>query len=179
MDCPAALRLLAVTTKVVVMGEEDQAMIERRFRSDLLASPDDVWRAATSMGGINAELMPLMAMHSPDGIEYLTELVTSEGIASVDVTIRLGGVLPIGGATIQLVELGEFRFVERSNQPGMRFWQHEREVVPSAEGCTVVDHLTFEPRSITPISTYFVELLFKHRHRRLRARWGEALSPSL
>lgn len=149
-------------------------MIERRFRSDLLALPGDVWRAATSIAGINGELMPLMAMHSPRGIEHLGELVTPGGIAAVDATIRLGGLLPIGRATIELVELGGSHFVERSNQPGMRFWQHAREVVPSAAGCTLTDTLTFEPRAFAAFSAWLIERLFQHRHRRLRARWGAA-----
>lgn len=147
-------------------------MIERCFRSDLMASPEDVWRAATSLAGINAELMPLMAMHSSAGIRDLGELVAPASIASVDVTVRLCGLIPVGRATIELVELGEFHFVERSNQPGMHFWQHERQVVASAAGCAIIDRLSFEPRVMPPILGLVVERLFAHRHRRLRARWG-------
>lgn len=148
--------------------------MKRRFRSDLLAAPEDVWRVATSISGINAELMPLISMHNLDNVRDLSELVTNSGIARIEATIRLASVIPIGRVMIELVELAEFRFVERSNQPGMRFWQHEREVVPSAAGCAVVDNLTFEPRAFGPVSAWLIDRLFRHRHRRLRARWGAA-----
>ena len=113
-----------------------------------------------------------MAMRSRSDIRNLCDIAPTGGVVCFDARVILAGAVTIGSVTIRLVELEAFRFVERSNQPGMKIWQHEREVVPTATGCALIDRLSFEPRMMTSISTWFVERLFEHRHRRLRKRWG-------
>jgi ligand-binding SRPBCC domain-containing protein len=55
----------------------------------------------------------------------------------------------------------------------MAFWQHERIVAPSAQGTTVVDNLTFRPRLLPrALVRASVALFFRHRHARLRRRFG-------
>jgi hypothetical protein len=66
------------------------------------------------------------------------------------------------------------RFLERSPMLSMAFWQHERIVAPTPRGAEVVDNLTFRPRGLLPraLVRACVALFFRHRHARLRRRFG-------
>jgi ligand-binding SRPBCC domain-containing protein len=77
--------------------------------------------------------------------------------------------------TIVELEPGR-RFLERSPMLSMRLWQHERIVEPDGDGCTVTDRLTFEPRVPVPAAP-LIQVLFRHRHRRLRRRFGSPAGP--
>ena len=83
-------------------------------------------------------------------------------------------VLPVDWSDLTLVELEPGRrFLERSPMLSMAFWQHERIVVPSAYGARVVDNLTFRPRLLPRVlARAGVALFFRHRHARLRRRFG-------
>jgi ligand-binding SRPBCC domain-containing protein len=74
--------------------------------------------------------------------------------------------------TVEL--LGERRFVEQSSMPPLSLWRHEREVRETAEGCEVVDRVSFAPRFPwpEPVVRGAVEQLFRHRHAQLRHRFG-------
>lgn len=148
------------------------AAVERRFASRLAVAPDTLWDSVTSADGINAELMPLMSMRSIAGIEHLSQLVGDGGIAPFDVKLRLAGLIPFGSARIVIVELGARRFVERSDQPGMAFWEHERSVTGEAGGSVLADRLRFTPKVLPRLAPLVIESIFRHRHRRLRAMWG-------
>jgi ligand-binding SRPBCC domain-containing protein len=83
-------------------------------------------------------------------------------------------VLPVDWSDLTLVELEPGRrFLERSPMFSMAFWQHERIVAPSAQGTTVVDQLMFHPRLLPRVlARASVALFFRHRHARLRRRFG-------
>jgi hypothetical protein len=85
-------------------------------------------------------------------------------------------VLPVDWSDVTLVELEPGRrFLERSPMLSMAFWQHERIVAPSAQSTTVVDQLTFRPRLLPRVlARASVALFFRHRHARLRRRFGAA-----
>lgn len=111
-------------------------------------------------------------MRSIAGIEHLSQLVGDGGIAPFDVKLRLAGLIPFGSARIVIVELGARRFVERSDQPGMAFWEHERSVTGEAGGSVLADRLRFTPKVLPRLAPLVIESIFRHRHRRLRAMWG-------
>ena len=66
------------------------------------------------------------------------------------------------------------RFVEESTMLWMRAWRHERFVEAVDDGCRLTDRLTPTPRipGFGPVVRAFVRVLFRHRHRRLRARFS-------
>lgn len=145
-------------------------------RSSALAAPADVvWRHATSIPGINAEMAPWMSMTVPRELRNLTlddpsVIVGAELFVS---TVRLLRLLPVDRMRVTLVELERGRrFVEQSPMRSMRMWRHERSVEPEGTGCRVTDTLTFEPR--VPFPAAVLRMFFAHRHRRLRARFGAA-----
>jgi ligand-binding SRPBCC domain-containing protein len=137
-----------------------------RVSSVLDASPEEVWARATTIDGINAELMPIARM-------------TGEGEIGVGALgrswILLGGVLPIDYDDIYL-EAVEPRsgFRERSRMASCSAWHHDRTLHPLPDGRTrVVDEVAFTPR--LPLAGGFMaftyELTFRWRHRRLRSMW--------
>jgi ligand-binding SRPBCC domain-containing protein len=65
-------------------------------------------------------------------------------------------------------------FLERSAKRSMRVWEHERTLEARGDGCLVVDRLSFVPRLAVPalLPRAIVGLVFSHRHRRLRRRFG-------
>ena len=57
-----------------------------------------------------------------------------------------------------------------------RVWEHERTLEPAGGGCLITDRVRWEPRlglpgrPLRPLIGFF----FRHRHRRLRRRFGGA-----
>jgi len=153
--------------------------MERRgsfeIASRLEASADEVWDRATTPDGINDELRPLMRMTVPSGFTSLEpeEIELGEPIGRS--WVLLAGVLPVDYDDITLVELDPGRrFVERGRLLSQRMWQHVRSVEPVDGGCVVRDVVAWEPK--IPVSGRALRPLFatifRHRHRRLRRRFG-------
>jgi ligand-binding SRPBCC domain-containing protein len=146
--------------------------------SRLAAPAAVVWERVTTFDGINDELMPLMRMTAPPERRALRPEDITPGERLFRSWILLGGVLPFDYDDITLVELEPGRgFSERSTMASMRLWAHDRRIVPEGEdGCTLTDRLRFEPRlpvpgrSLEPV----VRAVYRHRHRRLRRRFGGA-----
>lgn len=148
-------------------------MIELHFESRLAASATEVWRVASTMRGVNAELMPLLRMTHPARHADLNTLAIGEcAFAS---WLLLFGLLPIDRHLLQLERVlpGE-GFDERSHAWTQKVWVHRRRVLAAADGCVVRDTLAFEPRLalMRPLLRVMVRTVFEHRHRRLRARFG-------
>jgi hypothetical protein len=149
-------------------------VITLRFESALAAAPDAVWRRATSVAGIADEMSPLMRMTFPRGMQALPADGVVPGQKLCRSWLLLLRVLPVDWSDLTLVELEPGRrFLERSPMLSMAFWQHERIVAPSAQGARVVDNLTFRPRLLPRVlARASVALFFRHRHARLRRRFG-------
>jgi hypothetical protein len=148
-------------------------VIALRFESELAAAPDTVWRRVTSVEGIADEMTPLLRMTFPRGMRTLPgDVVPGQRLCRS--WLLLLRVLPIDRSGLTLVELEPGRrFLERSPMLSMAFWQHERIVAPSARGTRVVDNLTFRSRLLPRVlARASVALLFRHRHARLRRRFG-------
>jgi ligand-binding SRPBCC domain-containing protein len=148
----------------------------RRFASRLAAGPDAVWAEVSTWSGVAAELAPLLRMTVPRGAG--PEIRTGRLGRS---WLLLGGLLPIDCDDLEIVSVtpGE-AFSERSRMASASAWHHDRSLVPIAGGCLVVDDVAFEPRHAAlggPLA-FGVEATFRHRHRRLRARFGEAPAQS-
>ena len=149
------------------------------FASDLAAPADEVWERVSTLAGINADLRPWLALRPPrawrDPGVRLEELPLGEPLGRA--WLLLGGLLPVEYDDLVLTEREPGRmFQERSSMLSLRAWGHRRTVEPAAGGCRVTDVLDLEPRwqLLTPVAVRVVTLLFRHRHRRLVARFGSA-----
>jgi hypothetical protein len=105
-----------------------------------------------------------------------------EGLAAVAVGERLCrswvlllGVLPVDYDDITLVRLDPPRgFLERSRMLSQSEWEHDRTIESADGGCLLTDRVRFQPRLPLP-ETLLLGLygyIFRHRHRRLRRRFG-------
>jgi ligand-binding SRPBCC domain-containing protein len=149
-------------------------LIALEFRSRVAAPPDVVWRVVATMDGVNAELAPWLRMtHPPDRADLRAQMVPP-GAVVFHSWLLLFGVLPVDRHALSFESLHERGFDERSTSWSNRIWIHRRRVEPDGDGSQVMDQLWFEPRlsPLAPLVRRFVGALFRHRHARLRARFG-------
>jgi ligand-binding SRPBCC domain-containing protein len=149
------------------------------FESRLASQADLVWSVVSTMTGVNDELFPWMRMTVPGGRENLA--MAENGMSSTGFSSWLlaGRVLPIDRHRLRLERVfasgHAFGFDERSTSALQRLWVHQRRVRPDRSGgCILTDHLEITPRIslLTPVVGFAVTRLFRHRHRRLRRRFG-------
>ena len=144
-------------------------------QSLLPATPETVWERVSTFEGVNDELGPVLRMTAPARVRRLdpSEVVLGERIFRS--WVLLFGVLPIDYDDLTLVALEPGRgFHERSRMLSMRVWEHERTLTAEGAGCRVSDRLSFEPRlpGMGPLLERIVRATFRHRHARLRRRFG-------
>jgi ligand-binding SRPBCC domain-containing protein len=145
--------------------------------SRLSAPAEAVWARVTTIDGVNDELRPVMRMTAPAHVTALNERTIVVGERLFRSWILLLGVLPVDYDDLTIVEVEPGRrFLERSPMLSMRSWEHERIVEPDGDGCTLTDRLTFAPRVPVPAAP-LIRALFRHRHRRLRRRFGSLAGP--
>jgi ligand-binding SRPBCC domain-containing protein len=143
--------------------------------STLAASADVVWAHVSTFDGVNDELRPIMRMTAPAHIRGLEPEDVVLGERLFRSWVLLFGVLPIDYDDLTLVAIEPGRgFQERSKMLSMRVWEHDRTLEPNGAGCVVRDRLGFEPRmpGMGPLLERIVRALFRHRHRKLRRRFG-------
>jgi ligand-binding SRPBCC domain-containing protein len=144
-------------------------------RSLLRAGREDVWRRVSTAQGVNDELWPLFRMTAPHSLR-------EGGLAQVELGRRicrswvlLFGVLPVDYDDITLVRLEPpAGFLERSRMLSQRVWEHERTLEEAPQGCVLTDRITYVPRLRVPdrVLRWVYAAVFRHRHRRLRRRFG-------
>ena len=144
-------------------------------RSRLAAAPERVWEHISTMEGVNHELAPLFRMTHPAGVDRIDESLGELGTPVFRSWVLLFGLIPVDYDRITIVRLDEGRgFLERSPLGTQRLWEHERRIQPAEAGCVVVDRVLHEPRLVLGArrQSALLRQLFRHRHRRLRARFG-------
>jgi len=147
---------------------------EFRIASALPAAPAAVWERAVSAEGINHELGPLLRMTVPRGAASLDLRGLEPGPLGRS-WLLLFGLLPIDYDEIGLERIEPGRgFLERSTMLSQRLWEHERTLAAAGDGTVIADRLAWEPRLPLPGRALrpLIAAVFRHRHRRLRRRFG-------
>lgn len=143
--------------------------------TNLTAAPELVWQHVTTMAGVNDEMVPLMRMTVPPGLAGMGLDELPLGRPAGRSWLLLLGFLPVDFDDLTIVEYGPGRrFLERSTMLTQSSWEHERRVEAVGGGCRVVDLLRWQGR-FAPLGVLYrlaVPILFRHRHRRLRKRFG-------
>lgn len=141
----------------------------------LFAPAQLVWQHATDMTGVNSELQPLLRMTVPAGLTGATIADLPLGRPAGRSWLLLFGLVPVDFDDLTIAERGPgYRFLEKSVMLTQSCWEHERRVRALDEGCIITDRLCWRGR-IPPLGTLYrlaVPILFRHRHRRLRRRFG-------
>jgi ligand-binding SRPBCC domain-containing protein len=150
-------------------------------RSRVAMSPAVVWEHVATKQGINAELMPLVAMTFPAEWERLNVEDVTAGLTGFRSVLLLFGVLPIDLHRFAFLSVtpGD-GFVEASSSLLHRSWIHERRLVAVPGGTEVTDRVDYRCRlpGLGPMLRPVVRLIFRHRHRRLLQQFGVVRSPS-
>jgi len=148
------------------------------FTSELDAPADRVWESVGTMEGVNHELAPWLRMTSPPEASGLRIEDAPLGRPLFSSWVLLAGVLPIDRHHFKMAEIERGRgFVEDSVSWSQRRWEHRRHVETRGDAaCLLTDRLIFTPRvgAAGPMLEYVIGAIFRHRHRRLRARFGGA-----
>jgi ligand-binding SRPBCC domain-containing protein len=147
-----------------------------QLRSRLGAPPQAVWERIITPEGVNDELRPLLRMTVPRGAEDF-------GVEEIQAGRRIGrswvllfGLIPFDydDLCLERVESGR-GFLERSTMLSQRLWEHERTIEPAgAGGSALTDRVAWESRVPVPgaLLRPLISFVFRHRHRRLRRRFG-------
>jgi ligand-binding SRPBCC domain-containing protein len=145
-------------------------------RSTRLAAPAaEVWRHATSMAGVNAELSPITMSHPPDRTRLPDDVELGRPLFVS--TLRLGPV-PFDRHELTLVGLDPGRWFQEDSRSRLnRRWRHRRTVTPEGRGCIVTDRLEIDPRlpGAGRATRLLVGWIFDRRHRVLIRRFGRRL----
>ncbi len=134
----------------------------------------EVWHRVNTLAGVNTELMPLLKMTAPNGKERLpfTQVPLQQPLFAS--WLLLFGIFPFDRHQLQFDQVWEGGFRENSKSLVHRAWRHDRTIVSTDAGCTLIDSLQFEPR--IPLFGYIllptVRYVFRHRHRRLLQLFG-------
>jgi ligand-binding SRPBCC domain-containing protein len=143
--------------------------------SRLAVERERLWAVISTMQGVNAELAPWLRMSVPVDVRDKSLADIRIGEVAFESWLLALGFVPFDRHRLCLIEVEVGRgFVERSSSWLQRVWQHERTLEAVLGGTQIHDRVTFEPRvgALTPVVRALVARLFRHRHARLRARFG-------
>jgi ligand-binding SRPBCC domain-containing protein len=144
--------------------------------SKLEAGTAEVWERIITPEGINDELMPLLRMTLPKGVEGIDAATIALGEPLGRSWILLFGFIPVDYDDISLTSIDEGKgFLEESKMFSQRYWRHERTLEAQDDGGTVVtDRVAWEPRLRVPASWQrpLFRFIFRHRHKRLRRHFN-------
>jgi hypothetical protein len=149
-------------------------LIKLRFESQLATDATTLWQHASSMAGVNYELMPLVRMtHPADRAALPHENIPKDVLFQS--WLLLFGFLPFDRHALRLTDVWPQKgFNEDSTSWLQARWIHKRRVHEHANGVVVIDELEITPRIrfAAPIVALMVQQIFRHRHRRLQRRFG-------
>jgi ligand-binding SRPBCC domain-containing protein len=153
----------------------ERGAAEIRVSSRLDADPAAVWERVTTPAGVNDEMRPIMRMSVPAGVDGLDPDRIELGRPIGRSWVFLFGLVPFDYDDLTLVGIDPGRgFLERSTMLSQRLWEHERTLEPAGSGCLISDRVRWEPRLGLPggLLRPLIGFIFRHRHRRLRRRFG-------
>lgn len=149
---------------------------EFEYSSHLAANADNVMNHAGTIEGVNYELMPLARMTAPR--DWMRRPIQEWPVGEKLFTscILLLGFLPADFHFFRMKSLLPNGFEEYSSTVIHKFWHHTRTAADvEAGGCLITDRLSFKSRApfVDLISAPIYKLFFRHRHTRLKRKFGE------
>lgn len=149
---------------------------EIRVGSRLEAPSAAIWERVISPAGINDEMRPLLRMTVPRALGDFRIEDVEPGRPLGRSWILLFGLIPFDWDDLVLARVDPGRgFLERSTMLSQRLWEHERRLEPlEGGGCELTDRVAWEARLPLPGAALrpLIGAFFRHRHRRLRRRFG-------
>ena len=143
--------------------------------STLSVPPAEFWKDAT-LQEVNTELAPWVRMTAPAEWRDRPLREWPSGRTLFKSWVLLFGLLPVDLHYFFLQSVDpQSGFEERSSSVMNRRWVHIRRIVPVPGGCSIIDHLTVEPRipMFGAVLVPVYEAIFRSRHRRLLQKYGK------
>jgi len=144
------------------------------IESDLSVEPIRLYRELLNINGVNFELAPYINMSAPKQwrAKPIGEWPVGEWLFNSRVT--LFGLIPIDSHCFKFSEVSESGFSEFSKTLMNKEWRHTRSIVEVASGSKVKDHIEYKSKLgfMGGILTPMFIAIFKHRHHKLKARYG-------
>jgi len=142
----------------------------------LNAKKNQIIKSQINFKGVNYELKPIVYMTTPKEWENrsLIEAPVNKNILSS--VILLFGLIPIDIHHLCFAQIFENGFRETSSSILMKHWNHNRKIDSCEQGSILIDEISFKTRLpfldfiLKPIYDY----IFKHRHKRLKTKFGSA-----
>lgn len=134
-----------------------------------------LWDGVTSPEGINFEMGPWLRFVPPAEPDLLGLAASGEPL-NLKVKGPLG--FPLGRYPLQLKRLEEGKgFLEQTRMLPFLLWQHERNLEAYGDQTVIIDRLGWQwkPAFLDPLVRGGVRAFFRHRHRKLRRRFGQAV----
>ncbi|MFZ6644900.1 hypothetical protein ACO0LO_04245 [Undibacterium sp. TJN25] len=149
-------------------------MREFTVQSDL-AIDAAAFCANMSMQTVNWELSPIVRMSAPEPWRDCTLDQWQAGRLLFKSWIFLFGFIPVDLHAFRLEAIyAGAGFQENSSSWANKEWRHRRMVAARGDGCTVTDHVVVAGRIpfVAALLMPVYEFVFRHRHRRLRKKYG-------
>ena len=146
------------------------------YASHLASDANNVLKHAGTIKGVNYELMPFARMTAPPDWIRLPIQEWPVGKKLFTSCILLLGFVPADFHFFRMKSLLPNGFEEYSSTVINKFWHHTRTTTDLEDGgCVIIDRLSFKSRVpfIDVISTPVYKLFFRHRHTRLKRKFGE------
>ena len=143
--------------------------------SDLSVEPAKLYRELLNISGVNRELAPYIKMSAPKqwSVKPICEWPVGEFLFYSRVT--LFGLIPIDSHGFKFSTVSESGFSETSKTFMHKEWNHTRSIVKADEGSKVRDHIEYKSKLgffgyiLMPV----FKAIFKHRHNKLKAKYGK------
>jgi hypothetical protein len=151
-------------------------MPEFEIESKLKIKVDMLATDLFSMEAVNHELSPIVRMSVP--LEWRSVPINQWpcGEFLFNSWITLFGVLPIDLHRFQLSEVGSTSMKETSSSLMNKHWNHQRTIKRVGNGSVVCDRVQYTSR-LRPLGYLLLpvfKLVFRHRHRYLKSKYGES-----
>ncbi len=142
-------------------------------RSELAEDADALWSEAT-LGDVNRELAPWVRMTAPRRWRQRPIAQWPQRKPLFYSRILLLGLFPVDHHRFYFEQIDANGFVERSRSWGNVYWQHERRLQSTSAGCVLTDTVRYRSRMplLGRLLLPLYRALFRHRHARLRRRYG-------
>lgn len=142
--------------------------------SQLGESQSEIIQDAFTMAGVNRELFPLVKMTAPKQWQQMPISEWPIGKPLFHSWLLLLGFIPIDRHQFLFADVREDGFIETSSSLTHELWQHERKISSQPEGINVEDYVCYRSRLpiLGGILKPIYQAVFRHRHYRLRKRYG-------
>ena len=144
------------------------------IESVLSGTKRDLSGKVLCMNGVNLELMPFIRMTAPVNWRETPIREWPQGSTLFRSVVLLFGIFPVDFHHFKLINASDDFIEESSSSLINKAWDHRRSITDHSDGCRIHDQVEYDSRLhfIGGVLKPLYKAVFKHRHRRLRAKYG-------